>query len=83
MRAIQSLMAREYEREHEHELEAEYLHPTDAKVLSIHSEDDGLAVLIAVPCPECGDTLELFAPVSKVEESELELPLEDPEDPYD
>lgn len=76
-------MSRNYENEHEHELEAQYLHPTDAKVLSIHSEDDDLIVQIAVPCQECGKTLELFAPVSNVDESEIELPLEDSEEAYD
>lgn len=76
-------MTANYEHKHEHELESEYLHPTDAKVLSIHSEGDDLTVQVAVPCPECGETLELIAPVSTVEESEIELPLEDSEEAYD
>lgn len=73
----------EIEYDHEHELEANYLYPSDAEVLSIHSDDDSLVLQLAVPCPECGETLELFGTVSKITESELELPLEDVEETYD
>ncbi len=68
---------------HGHELEAEYLSTTDAAVLEIDSDDGGLQFRIAVPCPECGQTLALDAPVTSISEIDLELPLEDAEDSYD
>lgn len=68
---------------HEHELEAEYLSPTDAEILEIEAGEQGLQLHVAVPCPECGQTLALDAPVSAISEIDLELPLEDAEDSYD
>lgn len=68
---------------HEHELEAEYLSPSDAEVLEIEPDGDGIALRIAVPCPECGQSLALDTAISSVSEIDLELPLEDAEDSYD
>lgn len=67
----------------EHDLDAEYLYPSDAQILDIDEEAGSLRFIIAVPCPDCDQTLKLTAPVEKVEETTLELPLDDPEDPYD
>lgn len=68
---------------HEHDLEAEYLSPADTAVLEVEPDEDGLQLRVAVPCPECGQTLALDASVSSVSEIDLELPLEDAEDSYD
>lgn len=76
-------MAPDFANRHGHDLDAEYLHPVDAKLLSIRADGEGLVVRVAVACPECGETLELRAPVAAVEESDLDLPLEDPEEAYD
>lgn len=67
----------------DHPLDAEYLHPTDAAVLDLRDEDGMLVVELALPCPECGETLEVRAPVESKRESDLELPLDDVEEPYD
>lgn len=69
--------------DHEHELEAEYLSPSDTEVLEIEPGEGGLRLRVAVPCPECGQTLALDAQVSSVSEIDLELPLEDAEESYD
>lgn len=68
---------------HEHELEAQYLSPSDTEVLEIEPGEGGLEVRVAVPCPECGQALALDAAVSMISEIDLELPLEDAEDSYD
>lgn len=68
---------------HEHELEAEYLSRSDTEILEIELGEQGLQLRVAVPCPECGQTLALDAPVSSISEIDLELPLEDAEDSYD
>lgn len=65
------------EREHEHELEAEYLYPSDVDVLGVDERNGELVVEFALPCPECGDALEVDARVTNVEESDLDLPLDD------
>lgn len=68
---------------HDHELEAEYLSPSDAELLEVAPGDGGLELSVAVFCPECGQTLALDAPVAESSEIDLELPLEDAEDSYD
>lgn len=69
--------------DHDHELEAEYLSPSDAALLEIEPEREGLSLRVAVPCPECGQALALDAEVTSISEVDLELPLEDAEDSYD
>ena len=63
---------------HEHDLDPEYLYPSDADVLDIYGGEDGdLRVTLAIPCPECGEALSLDAGVDSVEEGDFELPLDD------
>lgn len=68
--------------DHEHELSAEYLYPADAEVLDIYDGDDGhLRVRVAVPCPDCSETVALTTTVETVSDTGVELPLN--EDYYD
>ena len=63
---------------HEHDLDPEYLYPSDADVLDLYAGDDGeLRMTLAMPCPECGDPLALDASVDSVEEGDFDLPLDD------
>ena len=65
----------------DHDLDAEYLYPSDADVLDIYDGEGGLRVTLAIACPECGEALSLDASVETVEEGDFELPLDD--DLYD
>ena len=69
--------------DHEHELDAEYLYPSDAQILEIYEEGGALRIRIAIPCPDCDETLALDAAVENVEEVDMEVPLGGPEEPYD
>lgn len=66
-----------------HDLDAEFLYPSDAAVLDLFGEDGDTLIRFAVPCPECDQALELTARVEDVEEAALSLPLDDAEDVYD
>jgi hypothetical protein len=66
---------------YDHDLDAEYLYPSDADVLDIFQSDDGIRVRLAVPDPETGDGLVLEALVDEIEKGDFELPLDD--DRYD
>ena len=67
----------EHASDHEHEVSAEYLYPTDADVLDIYERDGSLYVDVATMCPECSQTLALTAPVESVGEVDIDLPLDD------
>lgn len=60
-----------------HDLDAEFLYPSDADVLDLYESDGALRVRFALPCPECGRALELDAGVDEVTEGDFELPLDD------
>lgn len=66
-----------------HDLDAEYLYPSDVDVLELQGQGGDLVIRFALPCPECGQALELEAGVEHIEESDLNLPLDDAEDVYD
>lgn len=70
-------MAPDTRNEHEHDLEAEYLYPSDADVLEIREGDGGIVVEFALPCPECNEALRLTATVDSVVDADIELPLDD------
>jgi len=61
----------------EHEVEAEYLYPSDTDVLDVHEEAGNTIVTLAAPCPNCGTGLALEARVESVEDGDFELPLDD------
>lgn len=68
---------------HPHEIEAEYINASDALVLDVFERDDVLRIRFGVPCPECGESVEVVASADRFEESDLELSLEDAEEQYD
>jgi hypothetical protein len=68
---------------HEHDLDAGYLHPSDAEVLDLYREDGALRVRLLVPCTDCDRPLELDTAVESVETADLEYPVDDAADPYD
>jgi len=70
-------MTYDYARDHEHELSAEFLYPSDADVLDIYESGDSLLVDVAVICPECSETLALTATVESVTDAEVDLPLDE------
>lgn len=61
----------------DHELDAEYIYPSDADVLSIEDGDGEVRVTIALPCPNCGQALSLESTVDSVAEGDFDLPLDD------
>jgi hypothetical protein len=69
--------------EHAHDVDAEYLFPADARVVDLYELEDDLRVTVAVPCPECDETLALDGSVETVVEESLEVPLEEADDLYD
>lgn len=75
--------APEYDSEHEHELDADYLTASDATVLEISAAEGSLAVDLVVPCPTCSEPLRLSTRVTEVTEAAMDLPLDDAADPYD
>lgn len=67
----------------DHDLDPEFLYPSDAAVLDLHKEDGDLMIRFAIPCPECDQPVELDARVEEKREASLSLPLDDAEDVYD
>lgn len=69
----------------DHDLDAEYLYPSDVVVLDLYeeSETDSIAIRFALPCPDCDATIELVASVDQIGETDLEIPIEDTEELYD
>ena len=64
-----------------HDIDAEFVYPSDSDVLDVYEEAGELRMALAVPCPECETGLELDASVETVAEGDFELPLDD--DRYD
>jgi hypothetical protein len=61
----------------DHDLEAEYLYPSDVDVLGLSEAGGELHVALAVPCPECDAALRVETAVTSVDEGEFDLPLDD------
>lgn len=69
--------------EHEHDLDAAYIYPSDAEVTAVENGPDGLVLTALVPCPECEEAVEVTATVTEAADTDIEYPLEDVEDYYD
>lgn len=61
-----------------HDLDAEYVYPSDVDVLATANDSEGIVFTLALPCPECGAALEVEARSESVVEGDFELPLDDP-----
>jgi len=60
-----------------HELDAEYVYPSDVDVLGAANDGESVVFTLAIPCPECGTALEVRARTETIAEGEFELPLDD------
>jgi hypothetical protein len=69
--------------EHVHDVGAEYLYPADARVVDIYEVEGDHRITVAVPCPECDETLALDGSVETVVEETLDVPLEEADNMYD
>lgn len=65
---------------HEHDIDGEYLAPSDGAILDIYGTGDDLTLEVILPCPECDQPVEvLFRNTGQVEESDIDFPLDDAE----
>ena len=60
-----------------HELDAEYIYPSDIDVLETENDGKDVVFTLALPCPECGTALEVRARSESIVEGDFELPLDD------
>lgn len=65
------------------DLDATYLHPSDAVVREIYEADGDLWIRFLVPDTDSDAAYELEARVERASAANLELPLDDLEEPYD
>lgn len=68
---------------HEHDIDGQYLAPSDGEVLDVYGTGDDFTIEVVVPCPECDQALEVtFSSPTAVEESDIEFPLDDAESAF-
>ncbi len=63
----------------DHELDSEYLTTTDSAVVDIRGAGADLRIDVVVPCPDCGQTLELTLSEESRRETDVSFPLDDAE----
>ena len=63
--------------ERAHDLDAEFIYPSDVDVLETGSERGDLVFTLALPCPECGTALKVETRSEPVVEGDFELLLDD------
>jgi hypothetical protein len=63
----------------EHELDSEYLTTTDSAITDIRGAGDDLRIEVIVPCPDCGQALELTMTEESRTEVDVDFPLDDAE----
>ena len=61
----------------DHDLDAEFLYPSDATVLEVYEEAGEVRFSVALPCPTCDTALQVEATAEEVEVADFELPLDD------
>ncbi|MFB6086961.1 MAG: hypothetical protein ABEJ85_00445 [Haloarculaceae archaeon] len=65
---------------HEHDIDGEYLAPSDGAILDVYGAGDDLRLEVALPCPECDQPVEVvFESTGEVVESDIDFPLDDAE----
>ncbi|WP_053948732.1 hypothetical protein [Halolamina sediminis] len=62
-----------------HELDSEYLTTTDSTVTEIRGAGESLRIDVILPCPDCGQALELTLTEESREEVDVDFPLDDAE----
>ncbi|WP_049981582.1 hypothetical protein [Halolamina rubra] len=62
-----------------HELDGEYLTRSDGAITEIHGSGESFRIDVVVPCPDCGQTLELTMVEEQREEVDVDFPLDDAE----
>jgi len=62
-----------------HELDSEYLTTIDSAVTDIRGTGEELRFDVVVPCPDCGQALELTLAEERREEVDIDFPLDDAE----
>lgn len=65
-----------------YKLDVVYIYPNDINVLRLEERTGKLGIRFALPGPDCGDALELAATVNSIDESGLDLPLDDVKESY-
>ncbi|MFW5939482.1 MAG: hypothetical protein ACOCSD_00165 [Halolamina sp.] len=63
----------------DHELDGEYLTRSDGAITDIYGAGEALRIDVVVPCPDCGQTLELTMREERREEVDVDFPLDDAE----
>ena len=63
----------------EHELDSEYLTTTDSAVVDIRGAGEDLRIDVILPCPDCGQALELTLSEESRVETDVDFPLDDAE----
>lgn len=63
----------------DHELDSEYLTSTDSAVVDIRDAGEDLRIDVVVPCPDCGQALELALSEESRKEVDVDFPLDDAE----
>ncbi|MBP1988074.1 hypothetical protein [Halolamina salifodinae] len=63
----------------DHELDSEYLTTTDSAITDIRGTGEKLRIDVVIPCPDCGQTLELTLSEERREEVDVDFPLDDAE----
>jgi len=65
-----------------HDIDPEYLHPSDCRVLDVTGEPGTVDVALAVPCTECDEAVRLDTRVESKTELDMDTPFGDVEDFY-
>lgn len=60
-----------------HDLDAEYIYPSDVDILETENDGDDVVFTLALPCPECGTALKVETRSESIVEGDFELPLDD------
>lgn len=60
-----------------HDLDAEYIYPSDVDILETENDGGDVVFTLALPCPECGTALKVRTRSESVVEGDFELPLDD------
>ncbi len=63
----------------DHELDSEYLTTTDSAVVDIRGAGEALRIDVVVPCPDCGQALQLNLSEESRQEVDVDFPLDDAE----